>query len=154
MTLIINLAALDHGTNSDRCSESAKDKPQEPFCLRFNDHQSQRHHNHHDAAYCSERIQHEEDSLHCMRKKLTQQSTAPTYQEFDSTLAQCFGKGSIVRNPRMWCHSANLSVPDGFTWQRGQGSFLAYSMILSAAFNVRSKVLWQLWHLNLHVVHR
>src|SRR5215470_16760323 len=37
--------------------------------------------------------------------------------------------------------------------QRGQGSFLAYSMILSAVFNVRSKVLWQLWHLNLHVVH-
>jgi len=71
MTLIINLAAPDHATNSDRCSESAEDKPQEPFCLRFNDHQSQRDHNHHDAAYCSERIQREEDSLHCMRKKVS-----------------------------------------------------------------------------------
>ena len=42
----------------------------------------------------------------------------------------------------------------GFTWQCGQRSFCTYSRILSAVFNVRSKALRQLWHLNLHVVHR
>src|SRR5262245_37469689 len=66
------------------------------------------------------------------------------------TLAQNFGKASIVRSPMIWCLEANLL---GLTWQCGQGSFWAYSRIFSAVFNVRSKVLRQLWHLNIHVVH-